>query len=131
MNVPGTRILVLANDRKIHEAFDSLLCGYGITALSADRLGDAQEISATSQVDAVVLQAGFSGSLPGLHFVKWLRARAQYRKTPVAVMIKEDDLQDHEVAAAEGMGARVFRYPAELAAIVEHLASIIEERLVA
>ena len=123
-----SRILVIAADDEIQRGFDPLLRSYNMAAACAGTLSRAQEITTTSGVEAVILQAGFSGSLPGLHFVKWLRSQPEYRRTPVAVVIREDELQDHEVAAAEALGARVFRYPAALDQILVHVNAAITER---
>ena len=83
---------------------------------------------ASCALDAVILEAGFSGSLPGLHYVQWLRSGAKHGDTPVAIVMRKDQLQDHEIAAAEGLGARVFEYPNQLAAILEHVNATIAQR---
>jgi DNA-binding response OmpR family regulator len=124
-----SRVLVITTDEEIRRGFQPLLNCYNMAAVCAGTLSLAQEITTSSDVEAVILQAGFSGSLPGLHFVKWLRAQSEYRNTPVAVVIREDELQEHEVAAAKALAARVFRYPAALDEMLVHVnAAIIERR---
>ena len=122
------RLLLITDDPDMRSVFDPLLNLYDMVATYADTLTRAQELTATSAVNAVILQAGFSGSLPGLHFLKWLREQPQHQATPVAVVIRDDELQDHEVAAAGTLGARVFRYPNQFGAILEHVDAAIVGR---
>ena len=123
-----SRILVITSDETIRRGFDPLLRQHDMVTLCASTLAGAQEITLASDIDAVILQAGFSGSLPGLHYVQWLRSRSKYRATPVAVVIREHELHEHEVAAAEALGTRVFSYPKETAAILDHVDAAIAER---
>jgi len=122
------RVLVISNDDDILGGLAPLLDRDDVVALRAHTLATAQGITASSRVDGVVLQAGFSGSLPGLHYIRWLRSLPMYCDTPVAVVIGQDELEEHERAAVEALGARVFRYPKELLATFDHVSTAIARR---
>ena len=123
-----SRVLVITSDDAIRRDVEALLARCDTEALCVATLARAQELTVASRIDAVILQAGFSGSLPGLHYVRWLRSYARRSATPVAVVIREDELEAHEVAAAEALAARVFTYRKDLTAILEHVNAAIADR---
>jgi hypothetical protein len=115
-----TRVLVIGND-DLPEVLDPMLRLYDMTAVHADSVRAAQEIAFASRIDAVVLQAGCSGCLPDLHFLRWIRVWPKFAEIPFIVISGDADLLDHEIAAVDALGARVFKYPRQLSAILDYL----------
>ena len=126
-----TRILVVAKDHDMRTVLDPLLHLYGMVALRASDLDAARGICMTSDVHAVILQAGACGVGPALDCFTALRCSARHNDTPLVLLTSDGTLQDDELLGARAVEARVFKYPRQLDAILEYVDSSASSRSVA
>lgn len=116
MNSPGT-VLVIDDDRETTDTFARILRLEGFhvrTAVSAERgLQDAE----TTHPDAIILDLRMP-FVDGLAFLRRLRAHAEHRDTPVAIVTGDYLLEDLVAHQITDLGAKIHFKPLWMEEIV-------------